>query len=95
MIDKTFNIEMTKTEFRTVTILAETPDEALRLARDQNPEFRDTGEVDEMDSEGEITDVHEQAGECEDCGKMVWDERDFFPGDDVGICRECFSKLPS
>ena len=88
--DRAFEIALVKSETIKATIVADTPDEALRLARAQNPDYRDIGEVLDM-KDGECVEEHVLAGECEWCGKMIWDEHDLVHGDDITLCVKCFN----
>lgn len=95
---KTYKIPLHKTDSKEVRVNAESPHEALKKAREQNPGWRGemvtelipfTGSC--FDSDPDYTEGETSVAtySCETCGKPIFEGESFYQWQDVETCIEC------
>lgn len=84
-----YEIELTKSESKTIRVFAENRDQALEIARKDNPGF-DAEYVSELLDEDLVGETHVVLGACESCEKIIWDGENYGEDEDgVRTCENC------
>jgi hypothetical protein len=89
---KRFVIPIFKTSSREIIIEAEDHETALQLVLHDYPGWHGDVVV-ELLKDDEIGEEYSCFGTCENCGKMLWDEKEFVMSDDGYFCLGCVDAL--
>lgn len=85
-----YEIELKKSETRTIHCDAADRDAAVRLAERELPGFHAESIVEVLDNDT-LGNEHEVVGKCEGCGAVLFDDSDYTtdPEDGIEICASC------
>jgi len=85
-----YEIQLTKTERKTVTVFADNRDQALTRAMEGHSDFRHSDVLVELHEDEDKNVEHELVGVCENCERNIWEgDQHIMTQDDCMLCGTC------